>query len=122
MQQRFNQEVQQKSTQLQAPVVALLGSADQARSQGNLDTAAANLERALRISPREPEVLMRLADVRLKQGNPAQAEQLAQQGLNAAASDTPLAASLWDIIAQARDLQNNPQGAAEARERARVRL
>lgn len=122
VQQRFDSEVKQQGAQLKAPVVALLGSADQAKNQGNLDSAAANLERALRISPREPEVLMRLAYIRLQQGNPAQAEQLAQQGLNAVPSNTPLAASLWDIIARARDMQHDPQGAQQARDKARVTL
>ncbi len=108
--------------QLDGPVLALLTTARQEQGSGNLDSAASSLERAQRIAPREPQVLYRLAEVRLAQGDAAQAEQLARRGLTYASGRPALQASLWNLIAQARDRQGDAAGAAQARERARVNL
>lgn len=108
--------------QLDGPVLALLTTAQQEQSSGNLESAASNLERAQRIAPREPQVLYRLAEVRLAQGDAAQAEQLAHRALTYAGGRPTLQASLWNLIAQARERQGDVAGAAQARERARVNL
>ncbi|MDD0845509.1 tetratricopeptide repeat protein [Pseudomonas sp. Gutcm_11s] len=108
--------------QLDGPVLALLTSAQQQQGNGDLDGASSSLERAQRIAPREPQVLYRLAEVRLAQGDAAQAEQLARRGLTYSSGRPALQASLWGLIAQARDRQGDPAGAAQARERARVNL
>jgi predicted Zn-dependent protease len=108
--------------QLDGPVLALLTSAQQQQSSGDLDGASSSLERAQRIAPREPQVLYRLAEVRLAQGDAAQAEQLARRGLTYASGRPALQAGLWGLIAQARERQGDPAGAAQARERARVSL
>lgn len=112
----------QDDEQLSGPVLALLTSARQQESSGDLGSASASLERALRIAPREPQVLYRLAQVRLDQGDAAQAEQLAQRGLSYAAGRSALQAGLWGLVAEARERQGNTSGAAEARQRARVAL
>jgi hypothetical protein len=108
--------------QLDGPVLALLTTAQQQQGGGDLNGASSSLERAQRIAPREPQVLYRLAEVRLAQGDAAQAEQLAQRGLTYAAGRPSLQAGLWSLIAQARERQGNAAGAAQARERARVGL
>ncbi|WP_417707060.1 tetratricopeptide repeat protein [Pseudomonas sp.] len=108
--------------QLDGPVLALLTTAQQQQGGGDLNGAASSLERAQRIAPREPQVLYRLAEVRLAQGDAAQAEQFARRGLTYANGRPALQASLWDLIAQARERQGDPAGAAQARERARVNL
>lgn len=108
--------------QLDGPVLALLTSAQQMERSGNLSGASASLERAQRIAPREPQVLYRLAEVRLAQGDAAQAEQLARRGLSYAGGRPTLQASLWDVIARARERLGDAAGAAEARQRARVSL
>ena len=108
--------------QLDGPVLALLTTAQQQQGGGDLNGAASSLERAQRIAPREPQVLYRLAEVRLAQGDAAQAEQFARRGLTYASGRPALQASLWDLIAQARERQGDPAGAAQARERARVNL
>lgn len=108
--------------QLDGPVLALLTSAQQMERSGNLGGASASLERAQRIAPREPQVLYRLAEVRLTQGDAAQAEQLARRGLSYAGGRQALQASLWDVIARARDRQGDAAGAAEARRQARTTL
>lgn len=112
----------QGDEQLDGPVLALLTVAREQEGRGDLGNASASLERAMRIAPREPQVLYRLAQVRLAQGDAAQAEQLAQRGLAYAADRPTLQAGLWNLIAEARDKQGNRSGAAEARERARVQL
>lgn len=103
-----------------APVQALLNTAQQQRGQGDLNGAASSLERALRIAPQEPQVLYRLSEIRLMQGDAAQAEQLAQRGLSYSGGRPALQAGLWDLIAEAREKQGNGQGAAEARQKARA--
>jgi tetratricopeptide (TPR) repeat protein len=105
---------------LDGPVLALLTSARQMQNSGDLNGAASSLERAQRIAPREPQVLYRLADLRLAQGDPAQAEQLARRALSYATGRPALQASLWELIAKAREQQGDPAGAAQARQRARV--
>lgn len=108
--------------QLDGPILALLTAAQQQQSGGDLNGAASNLERAQRIAPREPQVLYRLAEVRLAQGDAAQAEQFARRGLTYANGRPALQASLWSLIAKAREQQGDPAGAAQAREQARVNL
>jgi predicted Zn-dependent protease len=64
--------------------------------------------------------LYRLAEVRLAQGDAAQAEQLARRGLTYANGRPALQASLWELIAQSRERQGDAAGAATARQRAKV--
>jgi hypothetical protein len=108
--------------QLDGPVLALLTTAQQQQGGGDLNGAASSLERAQRIAPREPQVLYRLAEVRLAQGDAAQAEQFARRGLSYASGRPALQASLWNLIAQSRERQGDAAGAAQAREQARVSL
>lgn len=108
--------------QLDGPVLALLTTAKQQQGDGDFNGAASSLERAQRIAPREPQVLYRLAEVRLEQGDAAQAEQLAQQGLRYSDGRPTLQAGLWDLIERARTQQGDTAGAKEAQRRARVHL
>jgi len=108
--------------QLDGPVLSLLTTAQQQQGSGDLNGASSSLERAQRIAPREPQVLYRLAQVRLSQGDAAQAEQLAQRGLTYANGRPDLQASLWTTIAQAREKQGDTAGAATARQKAKVNL
>lgn len=108
--------------QLDGPVLALLTTAKQQQSGGDYNGAASSLERAQRIAPREPQVLYRLAEVRLAQGDAGQAEQLAQRALSYSNGRPQLQAGLWDLIARARTQQGNTAGAQEAERRARVNL
>lgn len=108
--------------QLDGPVLALLSTAQQQQGSGDLNGAASSLERAQRIAPREPQVLYRLAEVRLAQGDAAQAEQFARRGLTLASGRPALQAGLWDLIAQARERQGDAAGAAQARAQAKVSM
>jgi hypothetical protein len=104
--------------QLDGPVLALLTTAQQQQSSGDLNGASSSLERAQRVAPREPQVLYKLAQVRLAQGDAPQAEQLARRGLTYANGRASLQASLWGLIAQAREKQGDAAGAALARQKA----
>ena len=85
---------------------------------GKLSTAAASIERALRIEPRNPRLYQELARVRLQQTNFTQAENMATRSNFFAASDNALRAENWRLIAQAREARGDADGAREARESA----
>lgn len=108
--------------QLDGPVLALLTTAQQQQAGGDLNGASSSLERAQRVAPREPQVLYRLAQVRMAQGDAPQAEQFARRGLSFANGRPDLQASLWALIAQAREKQGDAAGAAQARQKAKVSL
>ena len=67
-----------------------------------LGSAAATLERALRIEPRNPRLWHELALVRLKQGDYAQAESTAQRSNAWAGADSDLRSANQRIIEEAR--------------------
>jgi cytochrome c-type biogenesis protein CcmH/NrfG len=101
--------------------IAIAGLMDSARSDvaaGRLANAAASLERALRIEPRNPRLWQELARVRLKQGQYAQAESTAARSNSWAGSDNPLRGENWRLIAQAREARGDAAGARAALEQA----
>src|ERR1700704_283666 len=95
----------------------LLGARTDAAA-GRLANAAASLERALRIEPRNPRLWQELARVRLKQGDYAQAESTAARSNSWAGSDNALRADNWRIIAHARNARGDAEGARVALEAA----
>lgn len=102
----------------QVPAVqSLLSAADRALAKGELDTAAVSLERAQRLAPQSAVVYQRLADIRLRQERPAEAEQLARKALGYTNYPTQQAA-IWRQIAAARQQQGKGAAAQEALERA----
>ena len=84
------------------PVLALVERAEVQRAAGDLAGASATLERALRIEPRNPHILNRLARVRLQQGNYSQADSLASKSNALAGSAPALERDNLSIIAAAR--------------------
>ena len=108
--------------QLDGPVLALLTTAQQQQAGGDLNGASSSLERAQSVAPREPQVLYRLAQVRMAQGDAPQAEQFARRGLSLANGRPDLQASLWALIGDARAAQGDAAGAAQARQKAKVSL
>lgn len=77
----------------------LIDRALEQRAGGDMEAAAATLERALRVAPNDPEVYYELAAIRLNQQNYAQAEQLARRGLSLT-SNPSMRARLQSIIDQ----------------------
>ena len=105
--------------QLDGPVLSLLTTAQQQQGSGDLNGASSSLERAQRIAPREPQVLYRLAQVRLAQGDPSQAEEFARRALTYANGRPDLQSGLWNVIAQAKDRQGDSAGAKLALQKAK---
>lgn len=101
-----------------AAVASLMQSAHADADAGRLASAEANLERALRIDPRNPRLWQQLAGVRLQQGDYPQAESLAARSNSWAGQDNVLRAENWRLIAEARRARGDAAGAREALENA----
>ncbi len=101
------------------PAVAeLLAKADQSSAQGQLDAARANLERAVKISPRDAELWQRLAMLSYTQEDWAQAKALAERSNSFAVANSVLAARNWTLIGNAELKLGNQSAAADAFDRA----
>jgi Tetratricopeptide repeat len=100
-------------------VVALLGQAEDHANAGDLESAAASLERAIRIEPRNPLLWYHLATVKLAQQEAAQAEQLAVKSNSLAAGNRLQQSRNWRLIARARQALGDGTGARAAERRAR---
>ena len=99
-------------------VDALVLAADKSSKIGDIDSADALIERAVRIEPRNAALFYKLAVLRLKQSKPKLAEDLAQKSALLAATDNVLKKNCWLLIAHARELQQDFTGAKEARAKA----
>lgn len=95
-------------------VTGLLRDARAQRTAGDFDHAAASIERALRIAPRNVNTLQELAYVRLEQGMAEQAEALALKANSFAVGNYLELAENWEIIAKARTMRGNMMGADAA--------
>lgn len=112
------QPLRQLADGSQLPAVrGLVAAADGALSRGEVELAAANLERAQRLAPQSALVYQKLAGTRLRQKRPAEAEQLARKALGFAGSPAQQA-TLWQLIASARHMQGQHSLAKEAQARA----
>ena len=99
-------------------VVALMSDANRSSKAGNLDAAVATVERALRIEPRNATLVYNLAELRLKQEKPRLAEDLAKKAILLSANDSGLKKRSWLLVSEAREMQGNQHGAAEAKKKA----
>jgi tetratricopeptide (TPR) repeat protein len=99
-------------------IASLMDSARADTAGGRLANAAATLERALRIEPRNPRLWSELARVRYQQRDYAQAESTALRSESWAGKDNLLRADNWRLIAAARDARGDTEGARTAREAA----
>lgn len=95
-------------------VIALLDRAQRDNNAGERDAAGASLERALRIEPRNSWLWLELAQVRLAQGQYAQAITLARKSLSFAGHQPRLQSENWQVIGQARVAQGDKAGAEQA--------
>ena len=99
--------------------IAVAGLMETARADaqsGNLAGAAASIERALRIEPRNARLWHELARVRLKQEQYAQAENVAARSNSWAGDDRALRAENWRLIAESRRARGDSEGAKAALE------
>lgn len=95
--------------------IQLLSEAEKSMRNGNISVASTKAERALRISPRAPEVYIKLAEVRVKQQRLSQAEQMLKKAVSLAGGNKILVSDIWLKIARVRDLTGNAAGAKSAR-------
>ena len=95
-------------------VAGLMETARADAASGNLAGAAASIERALRIEPRNARLWHELARVRLKQGQYAQAENVAARSNSWAGDDRALRAENWRLIAESRRARGDTDGAKAA--------
>ena len=99
-------------------VIALLDRAKLDLGAGQREAAGASLERALRIEPRNPWLWYELAQLRLAQGQYAQAVSLSHKSISFAGRDKSLQALNWRLVGNGRIAQGNPTGAEQAIKRA----
>ncbi len=98
-------------------VTELADAAGAAENAGDLDRATILLERALRIEPRDPELLQYMAEVQLEKGVWDQAENYASRSFDVGPRVGELCQRNWRTIALARERQGRDDAARRARER-----
>jgi len=101
-----------------AAIASLMESARAEATAGRPANAAASLERALRIEPRNPRLWQALARVHLQQGDYEQAESTARRSNSWAGSDNALRSENWRLIARSREARGDAEGARAALEAA----
>ena len=97
-------------------VLALLDNARAAAKAGQLHTAESQLERAVRIEPRNAVLWHYMAKLRLHQDRIAEAAGLAAKSNSLAGKNRKLQADNWRIIAHARHQQGDLAGAEKAQQ------
>ena len=91
--------------------VALLNTANYQTSNGSLRAAQSSLERALRISPKDPEVYQSLGEVHRRLGEYVQAEQMTLKGIALASGQSSKLRRLWSALAKIRSESGDAAGA-----------
>lgn len=104
---------------LQNPaVVQLTQDARRAEHAGDLDQAAVLLERALRINPRDPQIMQQMAEIQLQKQDYEQALNFAIRSYDIGPRVGEICARNWRTIGVARDYLDDSRGAQEAERRA----
>lgn len=100
-------------------VVALITEAERYAVAGRGEQAAASLERALRIDPKNALLWHRLAVIRLQQGHWDQAITLARKSNFLSGIDYELQSGNWEVIALAYEALGQSGKAREARKKSK---
>ena len=101
------------------PTLALLRQSERSAESGDLDSAIAYVERAIRLNSRDPALWLRLARLQLAAERPARAEQLAQKAIALAERDDQQRQG-WLLVADAREALGDHDGAERIRARWRT--
>jgi tetratricopeptide (TPR) repeat protein len=104
--------------ELGAATRALVSQATTQESSGELEAAAATLERAVRIEPRNPLVWIELARLRLLMQSPREADGLARRALSLSTDDPRASASALRVLAQSLRAEGRNDEAREAEQKA----
>lgn len=121
---RVRQPAQQESAGVQVfplenpAVTTLLADASSAESDGHYEQAAVLLERALRIQPRNPEVLQNMAEVQLQMRDWEQALNFAVRSYDLGPRVGEICARNWRTISVSREYLGDHGGSVEAEQRA----
>jgi len=112
----IKKEISSETKKQEEPVIiALLNDADKFSGQGQSAKAAAAIERALRIEPRNALLWHRLSVVRFQQQQWQQTIAMARKSIALAGDDARLKSDNWSLIAKAYDKLGNKRKANEAR-------
>jgi tetratricopeptide (TPR) repeat protein len=106
---------------LQNPAVKeLLADAGTAESKGDYDQAATLLERALRIQPRDPEILQSLAEVQVQVRDYGQALSFATRSYDLGPRVGEICSRNWHTISVCREHMGDHGGSRDAAAKAKV--
>jgi len=106
---------------LQNPAVKeLLADAGTAESAGDYGQATTLLERALRIQPRDPEILQNLAEVQLQVQDYEQALNFATRSYDIGPRVGEICSRNWRTISVSREHLGDHAGSAQAEQKATV--
>jgi len=104
---------------LQNPAVKeLTAQALVAEHAGELDKAGGYLERALRIEPRDPQLLQHMAEIKLQKEDYQQALNFAVRSYDIGPRVGEICSRNWRTISVAREHLNDAAGASDAEARA----
>jgi len=104
---------------LQNPAVRqLTAQAKDAERDGELDQASAYIERALRIEPRDPQLLQHMAEIKLQKEDYQQALSFAVRSYDIGPRVGEICSRNWRTISVAREHLNDANGASDAEKRA----
>lgn len=104
---------------LQNPAVReLTAQAKEAEQKGDLALASAYLERAMRIQPRDPQLLQQMAEIKLQKQNYQQALNFAERSYEIGPRVGEICSRNWRTIGVAREHLKDASGAKEAERRA----
>jgi tetratricopeptide (TPR) repeat protein len=106
---------------LQNPAVKeLLADASVAEQTGDYGQAASYLERALRIQPRDPEILQSMAEVQLQMRDYEQALNFASRSYDIGPRVGEICSRNWRTISVSREYLGDHHGSVEAEKKATV--
>jgi len=112
---RISPEAQQRVKRgQQAAIRTLMRHSRRQVSAGNFSKGAVYLERALKITPENSILWSNLAEIRFKQNQFESAESLALKSNSYSNNDRDLLLRNWKVIAEARSLRGDSDGANQA--------
>lgn len=104
---------------LQNPAVkALLKQAEESETAGDYNAAAVSIERALRIQPRDPELLQRMAEIQLQKKDYQQALNFASRSYDSGPRVGELCNRNWRTMSVAQAALGDSRSASKAEVRA----
>jgi hypothetical protein len=103
---------------LSAATRSLVTQATAQRKSRNFVQAAATLERALRIEPKNPLLWIEYGQLRMDENNYTQAESMGRKALASATGDLRTQSKAWLLIAESYKARNRNGEAQQAYERA----